>query len=65
MRADRAGWTVYDVATGRPVILGDVALIGISFEDADSLVNLLNVQDRESARGASRSSPAPHPVSVR
>ena len=33
MRADRSGWTVYDVNTGRPVILDDVVLTEISFED--------------------------------
>jgi len=50
MRADRTGWTVYDVSTGRPVILDDVVLTGISFEDADSLVNLLNTLERQDRR---------------
>lgn len=60
MRADGTGWTVYDVHTGRAVILDDVALTGISFEDADSLVNLLNALERQgSARTAN---PAARPV---
>jgi hypothetical protein len=50
MRADRTGWTVYDVGTGRPVILDDLILTGISFEDADSLVNLLNTIERHGLR---------------
>jgi hypothetical protein len=50
MRADRTGWTVYDVGTDRPVILDDLILTGISFEDADSLVNLLNTMDRQGLR---------------
>jgi len=50
MRADQTGWTVYDVATDRPVILDDVPLTGISFEDADKLVNLLNALDTQSIR---------------
>jgi hypothetical protein len=50
MRADQTGWTVYDVATDRPVILDEVPLTGISFEDADKLVNLLNALDTQSIR---------------
>jgi hypothetical protein len=54
MRADQIGWTVYDVATDRPVILDDVPLTGISFEDADRLVNLLNALDTQSIRKLAR-----------
>ena len=54
MRADKTGWTVYDVATDRPIVLDDVVLIGISFEDADSLVNLLNALDMHGTRTAAR-----------
>ncbi|HZH52065.1 MAG TPA: hypothetical protein VEZ16_09310 [Microvirga sp.] len=54
MRADRTGWTVYDVSTGRAVILDDMVLTGISFEDADSLVNLLNTLERQ-GRGCASS----------
>jgi hypothetical protein len=50
MRADATGWTVYDVATDRPVMLDDVPLTGISFEDADKLVNLLNALDTQSIK---------------
>lgn len=50
MRADPTGWTVYDVATGRPVILDGVVLTGIDYEDADKLVNLLNALDTQDIR---------------
>jgi len=50
MRPDSTGWTVYDVATDRPVVLDDVVLTGINFEDADTLVNLLNALDLQSIR---------------
>jgi hypothetical protein len=50
MRADNKGWTVYDVATGRPVILDGVLLTGIDYEDADTLVNLLNAMDTQNIR---------------
>jgi hypothetical protein len=50
LRADKAGWTVYDVVTDRPVILDDIPLTGISFEDADTLVNLLNSLDTQGTR---------------
>ena len=42
MRPDAVGWTVYDVSTGRSVVLEDVVLVGLELADADALVNLLN-----------------------
>ena len=54
MKPDRTGWTVYDVLEGRPVCLGGVALVGLSFEDADKVVDMLNRQDLEIERAARR-----------
>jgi hypothetical protein len=42
IRADRVGWTVFAVATGRPASLDDVPLVGLSLEDAEALANGLN-----------------------
>jgi len=36
------GWTVYDTTTGHPAELGGAVLLGLSAEDADDLVDLLN-----------------------
>jgi hypothetical protein len=54
MHPDRTGWTVYDVLEGRPVCLGGVSLVGLSFEDANELVDVLNRQDLEIERQARR-----------
>ena len=52
MQPDRTGWTVYDVLEGRPVCLGGVSLVGLSFEEANELVDVLNRQDLEIERQA-------------
>ncbi len=52
MQPDRTGWTVYDVLESRPVCLGGVSLVGLSFEDANELVDVLNRQDLEIERQA-------------
>jgi hypothetical protein len=52
MKPDRSGWTVYDVLAGWPVCLGGLSLVGLSFEDANELVDMLNRQDREIDRTA-------------
>jgi hypothetical protein len=52
MKPDRTGWTVHDVLAGRPICLGGLSLIGLSFEDANELVDMLNRQDREIDRTA-------------
>jgi len=39
---DDRGWTVVDLVTGRPVILGGAAQSGLSFLDADDLAHRLN-----------------------
>ena len=52
MQLDRTGWTVYDVLESRPVGLGGVSLVGLSFEEANELVDVLNRQDLEIERQA-------------
>jgi hypothetical protein len=42
------------VLEGRPVCLGGVSLVGLSFEDANELVDVLNRQDLEIERQARR-----------
>ena len=54
MKPDRAGWTVYDVIEGRPVCLGGVSLVSLSYEDANELVDVLNRQELEIERTARR-----------
>ena len=54
MKPDRIGWTVYDALEGRPICLGGTPLVGLSFEDADELVRILNRQDLEIEREARR-----------
>ncbi len=36
------GWYVYDTKTGEPAKVNDRPQIGMSFEDADDLADLLN-----------------------
>ena len=54
IRADRVGWTVVAVATGRPASLGDVPLVGLSLEDAEALANGLNAVEVKCADLARR-----------
>lgn len=42
IRPDRNGWTIFDRATGEPVVIEGIASVGLSFDDADDLVDLLN-----------------------
>jgi hypothetical protein len=51
---DRTGWTVYDAFESRPVRLGGIILAGLSFEDAEELVRILNRQELEIEREARR-----------
>ena len=54
MRPDRAGWTVHDVLEGWTVCLGGVSLVGLSFEKANEMVDMLNRHDLEIERMARR-----------
>ncbi len=42
IRPDPNGWTIYDRATGRPAIIEGLVSEGLTFDDADDLVDLLN-----------------------
>lgn len=42
---DQRGWTVVDRFTGWPAEVNGVAQTGLPLEDADDLVDLLNLQD--------------------
>lgn len=44
MRPDSVGWTIFNVTTGRRVALAeDVVLVGVEYDEADKLVDLLNL----------------------
>ena len=38
-------WTVYDVFTGRPAIVEDCIMVAMDIQDANEMVELLNLQD--------------------
>ena len=42
IKPDRVGWTVYDIESGRPLLLDDIVLTGLDHEAADELASLLN-----------------------
>jgi hypothetical protein len=42
LRRDAAGWTVFDRWTGKTVVLGLTAQIGLAFANAEELVRKLN-----------------------
>lgn len=47
-RPDPDGWTVYEIATGQPAEVNGTALIALSAEEADDLIDLLNQLERQS-----------------
>ena len=42
MRPDISGWTVCDTTTGRPASVNGAILYGLSVDEVDDLVDLLN-----------------------
>ena len=42
IRPDQNGWTIFDRATGRPAVIEGIVSVGLPFDDADDLVDLLN-----------------------
>ena len=42
LRADREGWTVFEIATDRPAFLDGLPLTGLSLDEAEDAVNALN-----------------------
>ncbi len=43
MRRDELGWTVFDIWTGWPFFTEGAKQVGLDIEDADDLVDLLNL----------------------
>jgi hypothetical protein len=54
LRPDRVGWTVVETATDRPASLDGMALVGLSLEDAERLVNAFNALEVRCANLARR-----------
>jgi hypothetical protein len=50
IRSEFNGWTVYDIRTGLPAMINDVAQTSLALEDADDLADLLNHLQAEQAR---------------
>ena len=42
LRPDPTGWTIYDRITNKPAVVEGFVSSGLSFEDADDLVDLFN-----------------------
>ena len=42
IRPDLNGWTIYDRITGQPAVIEGIVSVGLPFDDADDLVDLLN-----------------------
>src|SRR5687767_7368561 len=65
MRPDREGWTVVEVATDQAASLDGMTLVGLSLEDAETIVNCFNALHRRLCRaiqGSGRPGP-PRPPS--
>lgn len=43
IREEDTGWTVFDVFTGQPVVIDDIVQANLGIQEADDLVDLLNV----------------------
>ena len=50
-RRDRLGWSVIDRRTGELVVLGHAGQAGLSWMDADDLVDRLNRRRLDGGRG--------------
>jgi hypothetical protein len=42
IRPDESGWTIFDRTTGQPAVIEGYVSVGLSYEDADDLTDLLN-----------------------
>ena len=51
-------WTVYDVFTGQPAMVGDSAMVEMDIEEADDMAELLNLQDATRRGKAGKLGPA-------
>jgi hypothetical protein len=45
IRPDQDGWTIYDRTTDKPAVIDGFVSAGLSHEEADDLVDLLNTLD--------------------
>jgi hypothetical protein len=45
IRPDQNGWTIYDRTTGKAAVIDGFVSAGLSHEEADDLVDLLNTLD--------------------
>ncbi len=45
IRPDQDGWTIYDRTTGQPAVIEGFVSAGLSHDEADDLVDLLNTLD--------------------
>ena len=50
IRPDPAGYSIRDLLTGEPAILGGMAQKGLSLEDAEHTAALLNRHEAEAAK---------------
>jgi hypothetical protein len=50
LRKDLAGWTVYDIWTGQPVVIAERLQSCLERDDAQELATLLNDQVRRGSR---------------
>ena len=62
LRADREGWTVFEVATDRPAFLDALPLTGLCLEDAEDAVNALNQLEIACQRTARKMADLPDPA---
>ncbi|MDW9594574.1 hypothetical protein GOA63_20440 [Sinorhizobium meliloti] len=51
LRQEYATWTVFDIFTGLPAEVNDVEQVGLEMEQADDLVDLLNLLYIKRRRG--------------
>lgn len=42
IREDNEGWTVFDIFTGQPAVIGGVPQVGLDIQDASDLAELLD-----------------------
>jgi hypothetical protein len=60
LRADREGWTVFEIATDHAASLDGLPLTGLCLEDAEDAVNALNRLEIACRRKARKMVDLPH-----
>jgi hypothetical protein len=60
LRADREGWTVFEIATDQAASLDGLPLTGLCLEDAEDAVNALNQLEIACRRTARKMVDLPH-----